>query len=327
MMLGQYGILGGHEGSDWALADKLPLNKPLEVALINGDGVKFSGYTYWHPIEKFQRYWEQAGDDVLFKGINNPRFVEHHKKHPHIYEKFKELALDTKSRGFKHYSAAGIRELVRWHTAIKGDGVYKIQNTFTPLYARMVMNEVPYMDGFFRTRMASSDRKTGGPVRRKLMICGEGRHGKDTLCDFLKTKGYTFVSSSMVAAEFIFEELKDKYGYQTVMQCWEDRLNHRKEWFDMICAYNEEDPAKLARSIYESYDIYCGIRNPIEFEKAKADGLFQLSIWVDASDRLPPEGASNGITKEMCDIVIENNGTLAEFEAKMEAFYQEHLAV
>lgn len=162
--------------------------------------------------------------------------------------------------------------------------------------------------------------------RKKLMVCGHGRHGKDTLCEFLMGKGYTFVSSSRVAAEFVFAELKEKYGYRTVEECWEDRLHHRPEWYRIISDYNKEDPAALARRIYARYDIYCGIRNPVEFNKAKADGLFGLSVWVDASRRLPPEGeASNGITPDMCDLMLDNNGTLEEFQATMERFYTEHL--
>jgi hypothetical protein len=157
----------------------------------------------------------------------------------------------------------------------------------------------------------------------KLMVCGHGRHGKDTLCEFLGTKGYTFNSSSWVAAEaFIFDELKDKYGYKSVQECWDDRINKRAEWYDMISTYNGTELTTLAKYIYANYDIYCGIRSPEEFLKAKAEGLFEISIWVDASDRLPAEGVdSNGVTRDMCDIVITNNGTLEEFMAKLDTFY------
>lgn len=166
------------------------------------------------------------------------------------------------------------------------------------------------------------------PDKVKLMVCGHGRHGKDTLCEFLGTKGYTFNSSSWVAAEaFIFDELKEKYGYKTVQECWDDRINKRAEWFDMISAYNGTELTKLAEYIYDNYDIYCGIRSPEEFLKAKKDGLFEMSIWVDASDRLPAEGSdSNGVTRDMCDIVITNNGTLEEFMGKLEKFYTTFLS-
>jgi hypothetical protein len=45
--------------------------------------------------------------------------------------------------------------------------------------------------------------------------------------------------------------LKVKYGYKTSEECFEDRVNHRSEWYDMICEYNLNDKAKLAKGILE----------------------------------------------------------------------------
>lgn len=157
--------------------------------------------------------------------------------------------------------------------------------------------------------------------KMKIMVCGHGRHGKDTFCEILQEYGYAFNSSSAVAAEFIFEELKHKYGYKTIEECWNDRINHRKEWFDMICDYNIDDPTALTRKVFETSQVYSGIRNPVEFWKGKEDGVFDLSIWIDACERLSPESPdSNGIKKEMCDIVIYNNGTEEEFRERVHKF-------
>jgi len=69
----------------------------------------------------------------------------------------------------------------------------------------------------------------------KLLIIGHARHGKDTLAELLRdTFELKFVSSSQAASDiFIFDELKDKYGYTTPEECFEDRVNHRAEWYDM----------------------------------------------------------------------------------------------
>jgi hypothetical protein len=155
--------------------------------------------------------------------------------------------------------------------------------------------------------------------RKQLIVCGYGRHGKDTLCEILEGYGFSFESSSRAASQFIFEALKDKYGYESPEDCFNDRANHRKEWFDLICEHNKENPTALAELIYKDSDIYCGIRSLREFQKAKKDGLFELSIWVDASKRLPAEGEdSNEIKPEHCDIIIHNNGTLKEFKATID---------
>ena len=154
----------------------------------------------------------------------------------------------------------------------------------------------------------------------KLMVCGHSRHGKDTFCELMKP--WSFVSSSMFVAEAaVYPQLKILYGYKSLEQCYDDRHNHRIEWHELIKVYNSQDRARLPRELYSEYDIYCGLRSDEEFFAAQDEGLFVLSIWVDASERLPPESIDScTITKNMCDIVIENNEILEEFEGKVRRF-------
>ena len=151
----------------------------------------------------------------------------------------------------------------------------------------------------------------------KLMVCGYGRHGKDSVCEMMEP--WKFVSSSMFVAEAaVYPWLKTMYNYESLEQCYADRHNHRAEWHRLISAYNNKDLPRLARELYEEYDIYCGLRCALEFAAAQDEGLFVLSIWVDASERLPPEDTNScTITKRMCDIVIENNETLEQLEKKV----------
>ncbi|QFT55592.1 hypothetical protein [Microbulbifer sp. THAF38] len=150
----------------------------------------------------------------------------------------------------------------------------------------------------------------------KLMVMGNGRHGKDTFCE---ESGIDYVSSSRFAAEpIVFPALASTYGYRNVDECYEDRANHRADWHELIKEYNTPDKARLAREIFSKYDIYCGIRCKHEFLAAKEAGLFDLAIWVDAGDRLPNESPDSiTVRPDHADIVIENNGSLAEFEAKV----------
>lgn len=159
----------------------------------------------------------------------------------------------------------------------------------------------------------------------KLMVFGYKRHGKDTACEYLRDRyGLTFASSSYSACEiFLFDQLKEKYGYSTVQACFDDRHNHRSEWFDAIRAYNDDDLTRLAGQIFAGNDIYCGIRNKEEFDAAKSAGMFDVGVWIDAGKRLPPEDASS-MTLSMADadIVIDNNGTLKTLYAHLDGFYQ-----
>lgn len=149
--------------------------------------------------------------------------------------------------------------------------------------------------------------------KSKLLIIGHGRHGKDTVCEILaENYGYSFESSSRFCSKlFIYDMLKDKYGYASEEECYEDRHNHRAEWYNAICDYNEKDAATLGREIFKAHDIYCGLRNKREFFAMKNTGVFDYAIWVDRSDHLPPESKdSMSLEQWMADYTIDNNRDL-----------------
>jgi hypothetical protein len=151
----------------------------------------------------------------------------------------------------------------------------------------------------------------------KLLVIGHGRHGKDTVCEILRDNyGFGFQSSSeFCARKFIYDELREKYRYNSYEECYRDRHNHRSEWFDMIHNYCRDDYARLGRDIFAEYDIYCGLRNRAEFHAMRNTGVFDYCIWVDRSDHLPPEPRdSMNLEIWMADYVIDNNGTLADLQ-------------
>lgn len=151
----------------------------------------------------------------------------------------------------------------------------------------------------------------------KLLIIGHGRHGKDTVCDILKNQyGFSFESSSRFCSKlFIFELLKEKYNYDNEEDCYDDRHNHRAEWYDAICDYNVPDAARLGREIFKTHDIYCGLRNKREFFAMQNTGVFDYAIWVDRSAHLPPESKdSMSLEHWMADFTIDNNGSLQDLE-------------
>jgi dephospho-CoA kinase len=151
----------------------------------------------------------------------------------------------------------------------------------------------------------------------KLLVIGHARHGKDTVCDILRENfGYSFRSSSDFCAErFIYAALKEKYGYSTYQECFDDRHNHRAEWFEMIHNYCRDDFARLGREIFSENTVYCGLRNKSEFHAMRNTGVFDYAIWVDRSDILPLEDRSSmNLEAWMADYIIDNNGTLADLQ-------------
>ena len=151
----------------------------------------------------------------------------------------------------------------------------------------------------------------------KLLVIGHGRHGKDTVCEILKQRhNLTFQSSSeFCARKFIYEVLKEKYQYTCYSDCYNDRHNHRTEWYNLISDYCRDDAARLGRNIFEENDVYCGLRNKREFHAMKNSGVFDYAIWVDRSDHLPLEDRSSmNLEPWMADYVIDNNGSVEELK-------------
>jgi hypothetical protein len=153
-----------------------------------------------------------------------------------------------------------------------------------------------------------------GPiVNPRLILLGHARHGKDTVADLLRDRhGFNPMGSSLFACERVVAPWFRLTGwpYPSVQACYADRVNHRALWFDLICAYNRQDPARLARELFEAgHDVYVGMRSATEFAAARP--LADVVVWVDALDRLPPEPADSFDIDPaaVCDWRIDNNGT------------------
>lgn len=154
-----------------------------------------------------------------------------------------------------------------------------------------------------------------------LIISDCARSGKDTLAEIWRDEfGLTFKSSSYAAAEiFIFDRLKDEYGYKTIEECFQGRLDPamRVVWHDLICEYNKDDKARLAKDILKKNDCYVGMRSIEEIEECLRQKIFDVVIFVDAGNRVEKESKkSNQVTKDHAHIVVMNDTDLETFRTK-----------
>lgn len=156
---------------------------------------------------------------------------------------------------------------------------------------------------------------------RKFLIIGHAQHGKDTTAEIMEVKyGLTFESSSVAASRiFLYDKLKEKYGYVHPIQCFVDRINHRKEWHDLICEYNLQDKARLAKEIMKNSDMYVGMRSFEEIKECKEQGVFDLVIGVfDPRKPLEDRSSFNIDVFQEADIIIPNAGSFAQLIKKVQ---------
>lgn len=157
-------------------------------------------------------------------------------------------------------------------------------------------------------------------MKKKICIIGHARHGKDTVAEFInKHYGYKSESSSQAASRlFLFDALKEKYGYKTSEECFEDRVNHRAEWFDMICEYNKDYPGQLAKDIMNHNQIYTGMRSDKELDACLRDGIFDLVIGVyDPRKQDEPLDSFDINILRKSHIIIPNSGDLFDLENRV----------
>lgn len=90
--------------------------------------------------------------------LANPRFnrfVKFHIANPHIFDQLKKMALVLKKVGHKRWGMRNLWEKLRYDLAIannSGSSEYKLNDHFPPFYARLLMRDVPELDGFFEIR-------------------------------------------------------------------------------------------------------------------------------------------------------------------------------
>lgn len=168
----------------------------------------------------------------------------------------------------------------------------------------------------------------------RLMICGDGRHGKDEFAKFLcEESGGKFKakSSSMCAIRHvIIPNLSEIYPrpivdiYNNILHSkgqkaaedfvYEQRFGFRDHWKDAICEYNRDNPTRLMKNLFSTCNVYVGIRSKIEFDSGKDEKLFHKAIWIHRPGT--PTEDTNDITASDCEVVVINDGSLAYLRRK-----------
>lgn len=149
--------------------------------------------------------------------------------------------------------------------------------------------------------------------RRKpsLLIIGHGTHGKDTVAQMISDiMGLKFTSSSHFVGRKCIWPAWGQERYDTYDLMFEDRVNYRSTWGDLIAAYCTPNKARTGEEMLaEGNNMYVGMRRIPEWQACMEKKLFDHVIWVDACKRLPREpGDSMEMEPKHADMLIDNNG-------------------
>lgn len=83
---------------------------------------------------------------------NEERFEAFHAANPHVFFKLRDIARQARAKGATRFGIAAAFERLRWlYLETHGD-TFRLNNTYRAFYARLLMERVPDLRGFFNTR-------------------------------------------------------------------------------------------------------------------------------------------------------------------------------
>lgn len=158
----------------------------------------------------------------------------------------------------------------------------------------------------------------------KILILGQGEHGKDEFAARLSEKtNMRFMSSSQFAADHVIYPWFESHlpnCYASSKECFSDRRNWRTLWHNLIAEYNTPDKAKLARELIKENDMYVGMRAVDEVQACVDESMFDRIFWVTATGRVKTEDKSSCSVQYNPDtmVLIDNTGDLKQLQREVE---------
>lgn len=147
----------------------------------------------------------------------------------------------------------------------------------------------------------------------KIVILGHGRAGKDTACEYLAE--ITGLRNAGTCSKYLAKYVAAELGVPE-SEAYATRHENREEWFRIGNETRERDPALFVREMLAAGDIGGGIRSAEEFQAAKAEGLFDVAVWIE-NPRVPVDPTMK-IDWRCCDLIARNAGTMDEFRTALD---------
>lgn len=96
-------------------------------------------------------------------------FAAFHRQNPRVWDLFKSFTKQAIASGRPHYSADAVLHRIRWYTTVETAGpVFKINDHYSSLYARLFHLAYPERGRFFEIRKLSDERDVDRDLRALL---------------------------------------------------------------------------------------------------------------------------------------------------------------
>jgi len=146
--------------------------------------------------------------------------------------------------------------------------------------------------------------------RPRIVVVGHGRSGKDESLVIIER--LTNLRSAGTLSKYLTPFVALEQGV-TEEQAYATRHENRALWMRVGNAMRANDPSILARMAFQHGDVTGGVRGRPEIEAIRAERLADLIVWID---RDVPVDPTMEYGPEYADVRIDNNGSLADLEAK-----------
>jgi hypothetical protein len=153
-------------------------------------------------------------------------------------------------------------------------------------------------------------------TKKPLLIVGHGRSGKDAAGSYLSSRcrGLKYCGSlSWFALPHIAKALDI-----APQIAWEQRHDNRKFWYDECNWLRRDDPLFLVRLALQQGNLITGMRDRVELDIAKREGIFSHILWIYRPD-VPTDSTLTFSTNDATDI-LWNTGTLEKFHDSLDCW-------
>ena len=149
----------------------------------------------------------------------------------------------------------------------------------------------------------------------RILFVGPGRCGKDTAGLYLER--ITPLTFAGTTSNYLCKYVAVKLGI-TEEEAYARRHEDRMLWYEEGNRIRKNDPLKLVNESLQVGEIVGGIRDIREIEACYYQRPVDLIVWIQ-NDRVPKDPTMT-FGSEWADLIIPNNGSIEDFEGRLDRF-------